>query len=75
MKAFSLVEGSCAILGEGKTLQRGMGEMFLEGNFLGDVIKSWIFFSCGLKEGHCISFIRKMTNLNREEVGWRSLGI
>jgi hypothetical protein len=40
LKAFSLVEGSCAILGERKTLQRGMGEMLLEGNFLGDVIKS-----------------------------------
>jgi len=34
------MEGSCVILGEGKTHQRRMEEMFLEGKFLGEVKKS-----------------------------------
>jgi hypothetical protein len=34
------MEGSCAILGEGKILERGMGEMFFKRNFLEEMKKS-----------------------------------
>jgi hypothetical protein len=38
------VEGSCVILGEGKTLQRKMKKMFLKGKFLGEVKKKIEYF-------------------------------
>jgi hypothetical protein len=34
------VEGSCAIFGEGKIIERGMEEIFFKRNFLGEVKKS-----------------------------------
>jgi hypothetical protein len=37
LKAFSSMERSCAILDEGKILEKGMGEMFFKRNFLGEV--------------------------------------
>lgn len=56
MKAFSSVEGSCAILGEGKILERGMGEMFIKKNFFGGSEKKLNIFFLWL-EGRASYFL------------------